>query len=55
MYKLNIDTAVKKMTANEIRDFIYENHHQRIGFGKENSYYSKKHQKKRQDYRLQLN
>ena len=32
--KLNIGRAIKRMTANELRDFIYENYHQRIGFPK---------------------
>ena len=30
------------MIANEIRDFIFENCYKRIGFSKENSYYSVK-------------
>ena len=30
------------MIANEIRDFIFENWYKRIGFSKENSYYSVK-------------
>ena len=34
------------MTANEIRDFIFKNYYKRIGFSKENSYYSMKHKKK---------
>ena len=34
------------MSLNEIRDFIFENYYKRIGFSKENSYYSMKHQKK---------
>ena len=34
------------MTVNEFRDFIFENYYKRIGFARENSYYSKK-QKKR--------
>ena len=28
------------MSANEIRDFIFENYYKRIRFSKENSYYS---------------
>ena len=35
------------MTVNEIRDFIVKNYYKRIGFSKENSYYSMKHKKKR--------
>ena len=30
------------MSANEIRDFIFESYYKRIGFSKENSYYSMK-------------
>ena len=33
------------MTIKELRDFIFENYYRRIGFTKENSYYSMKHQK----------
>ena len=32
----------QKMYFNEIRDFIFENYYKRIGFSKENSYYSMK-------------
>ena len=35
------------MSANEHRDFIFENYYKRIGFSKENSYYSIKHQKEK--------
>ena len=31
----------------EFRDFIFENYYKQIGFAKENSYYSIRHQKKR--------
>ena len=41
MYTLSIIKARKKMSANDIRDFIFENCYKRIGFCKENSYYSK--------------
>ena len=34
------------MTIKELRDFIYENYFNRVGFAKENSYYSMKCQKK---------
>ena len=34
------------MSVNEIRDFIFENYYTRIGFTKENSYYSIKPLKK---------
>ena len=39
---LNIARATKKMSANEIKDFIFDNYHKRIGFSKKNSYYSMK-------------
>ena len=45
MYIVNIDIVIKKMSVNEIRDFIFENNHKRIGFSKESSY-SMKHLKK---------
>ena len=47
MYILNIASAIKKMPANETREFIFKNYYQRIGFSKENSYYSMKHLKKK--------
>ena len=47
MYTLNIVRAIKKMTSNEIGDFIFENYFKRIGFSKENCYYSVKSLKKR--------
>ena len=40
MYIVNIASAIKTMSVNEVRDFIFENHYKRIGFSKENSYYS---------------
>ena len=40
MYILNITNTMKQMTVNEIRDFILENYYKRIGFSKENSYYT---------------
>ena len=33
---------IKKMSVNEIRDFIFENYFKRIRFSKESSYYSTK-------------
>ena len=39
-------SAIKKMTAKELKDFIFENVYTRLGFARENSYYSMKHQKK---------
>ena len=47
MYILNTSRTVKKMSVNEIRHFIFENHYIRIGFSKENSYYSMKRLKKK--------
>ena len=47
MYILNISRAIKKMSGNEIRDFIFENYYKRIGISKENSHYSMKHLKKK--------
>ena len=38
MYTLSITKAIKKMSVNDIRDFIFENYYKRIGFSKENSY-----------------
>ena len=39
--------AIKKMTINELKDFIFENYYKQIGFTKENSYYSIKDKKKK--------
>ena len=47
MYILNIARAIEKMTANEIRDFIFENCYKRIGFSKEDSFCSMKRLKKK--------
>ena len=47
MYALNIIKATRKMNANEIRYFIYENYYKRIGFSKEKSYYSLQRLKKK--------
>ena len=47
MYTLNIARAIKKMSVNEIRDFIFENYYKRIGFSKENSYYWMKRLKRK--------
>ena len=46
MYTLNIIRAIKKMSVNEIRNFIFENYYKRIVFSKESSY-SMKHLKKK--------
>ena len=55
MYFLNIPKAIRKMSINEIRDFIFENCYKQTGFSKENSYYSMKNQKKKNYNCLQLN
>ena len=47
MYILNIARAIKKMSLNEIRDFIFENYYKRIGFSEENSYHLMKRLKKK--------
>ena len=47
MYTLNLARAIKKMTVNEIRDFIFENYYKQIGFSKECSYYSMKRLKRK--------
>ena len=40
MYVLNIARAIKKRSANEIRDFTFEKYYKRIEFSKKNKYYS---------------
>ena len=47
MYTLNIVSAIKKMSVNELRGFLFENYYKYIGFVKEKSFYSMKHLKKR--------
>ena len=47
MYILNIVRATKKVSLNEIRDFIFEKYYKRIGFSKESSYYSMKRLQKK--------
>ena len=47
MYILNIARAIKKISANKIRDFIFENYYKRIEFSKENSSYSMKRLKEK--------
>ena len=36
---LNIDRSIKKISVNEIGDFIFEKYYERNGFSKESSYY----------------
>ena len=47
MHILNIVTAIKKVPANEIKYFIFENYYNRFFFYKKNSYYSIKHLKEK--------
>ena len=42
MYTLNIASAIKKISIDELRDFIFENYFKEIGFVKGRSYYSMK-------------
>ena len=46
MYILNITNAIKKMSVNELRDFILENYYKQIRLVKKRSYYSMKCLKK---------
>ena len=46
---------MKKMSINEIKDFIFENYYKRVGFSKESSCYSMKHLKKKKDFLLLAN
>ena len=39
MYILYTAKAMKKMSSDEIKDFIFESYCKRIGFSKEGSYY----------------
>ena len=47
MYALDIPRAIKKMTVNKLREFIFETYYKRIGFVKEISFYSVNPVKKR--------
>ena len=47
MYILNIISAIKQITVKELKDFIFENSYEKMGFSRENSYYSMKYLKKR--------
>ena len=42
MYIPNITRAIKNISVREIRGFIFENYYKKVGFSKENSYYSMK-------------
>ena len=47
MYILNIVSAIKQITVKELKDFIFGDSYEKMGFGRENSYYSMKYLKKR--------
>ena len=47
MYILNTSKAMKKMSINEIKEFIFENYYKRIWFSKESSYCLMKRLKKK--------
>ena len=47
MYILNIARAIKMISFNEIKYFIFENYYKRNGFSKENCYYLRKRLKKK--------
>ena len=47
MYILNILSAIKKTRIKELKDFIFKSYYRQIEFTKENSFYSLKHQKKK--------
>ena len=47
MYILNIAKAIKEMSINEIKDLVFKNYYERIGFPKEKNYYSMKRLKKK--------
>ena len=42
MYILHITSAIKNISVNGLRDFIFENYYKQIWFVKERSYYSMK-------------
>ena len=44
---LNIIRAIQEMAVKELRDFIFKKYYRKIGFTKENSYYSMMHQKEK--------
>ena len=52
MHIINNFRDIKKLTVKELKDFIDEKHYRRIEFLKENSYYSMKHQKKKDVFLL---
>ena len=46
MYIRNNANVMKKMTVNELGDFVYEKYYKQVGFNKENTYNSLKRHKK---------
>ena len=48
-YTLDIIKAIKRMSVNEIRGFIFENYYKRIGFSEESGCYLMKRLKKRKE------
>ena len=42
MYTLNITEAIRNISVNKIRDFIFENYYKKIDFSMEYNYYSVK-------------
>ena len=44
---MHILPTIRNMTIKELKDFIYENYYRQFRFLKEKSYYSMKHQKKK--------
>ena len=52
MYTLRITKAIKKISVNDIRYFIYENYYKRIGFSKKDSYHSLKQTKRKLNNKL---
>ena len=54
MYILNISRDIKKMSVNDIRDFIFENNYKQISFSRENRNHLMKRLKKKQQQDLLL-
>ena len=46
VYKLNIGRTIKRMSFNELRDFIFENYYKRIGFVKKKLFFNETFKKK---------
>ena len=40
MYIHNIENAIRKRSVKDLREFIFENYFEQIGFTKEDSYFS---------------